>query len=140
MENKSFEQIKNIVLLSSRLQNLCEGFDETNKSALITSKIKILLEISQKDVITPNLLKHKVGLAKSNVTIICNQLIKDDLISKTKDTFDSREILYSITKNGKEYLNKFLKQAQKNFENEIEYKNSTKQIYSSAEELLELVD
>lgn len=131
---------KNIVSLIARLQNLCEGFDDTNKSAVITAKVKILLELSKADSVTPTVLKRSVGLAKSNVALICRKLIEEGLVSKSKDSFDTREIFYSITDKGKKCLDEFLTKAQRNFESELAYKNNIKQIDAAINDLLQLVE
>ncbi len=133
------DKIKNVLSLLIKLQNLCEGFDETNKSAVLTSKIKILLELSNKQFISPSVISHKLGLAKSNVTLYCNSLVKDELICKKRDEIDTREISFYITNKGREELNLYLIKAKKNFERQIAYKNNSKQIYELTEDLLELV-
>ena len=131
---------KNVVSLIARLQNLCEGFDDTNKSAVITAKVKILLELSKADSVTPTVLKRSVGLVKSNVALICGKLIEEGLVSKSKDSFDTREIFYSITDKGKKCLDEFLTKAQRNFESELAYKNNIKQIDAAIISLLQLVE
>ena len=133
------QKIKNILSLAIRLENLCEGFDETNKSAVFTSKVKLLLEISKAESVKPNTLKNNIGLAKSNITIICNSLEKEGLIKKNKNSADIREISYSITKKGLDNLDLFLLKAKKNFEGSLAYKNNMKQIDESVENLLELI-
>ena len=134
------EFAKNVVSLVARLQNLCEGFDDTNKSAVITSKVKVLLELSKAESVTPTVIKRSVGLAKSNVALICGKLIEEGLVSKSKDSFDTREIFYSITDAGRKYLDEFLAKAKKNFENELAYKNNIKQIDAAIISLLQLVE
>ena len=132
--------IKDIVTLVSRMQNLCEGFDETNKTALISIKLKILLELTTKEKVTPSQLKLRVGLAKSNLALTCNSMIKEGLIEKIKDNFDNRSIFYSITEHGKKVLEQNLTRMQKNFSGELAYKNNMKQINNTVKELLELVN
>lgn len=136
MDNK---RIKNILSLAIRLENLCEGFDETNKSAVLTSKVKVLLEISKENSVTPNTIKSNIGLAKSNIAIMCNALVEEGLIHKNKDSADTREISYSITEKGLDELDKFLLKAKKNFEGRLAYKNNMKQIDEAVEDLLSLV-
>lgn len=136
MDNK---RIKNILSLAIRLENLCEGFDETNKSAVLTSKVKVLLEISKENSVTPNTIKSNIGLAKSNIAIMCNALAEEGLIHKNKDSADTREISYSITEKGLDELDKFLLKAKKNFEGRLAYKNNMKQIDETVEDLLSLV-
>ena len=101
--------------------------------------IPVLLEISKADSVTPNILKTNVGLAKSNIAILCNALTKESLIKKNKDSADTREITYSITEKGLDELDKFLSKAKKNFEGRLAYKNNMKQIDESVENLLGLV-
>ena len=132
--------IKDIVALISRLQILVEGFDDLNKTSVLTSKVKVLLEIGNNGNLSPNKLKSKVGLAKSNLTLLCNSLIKDGLICKEKDKFDNRSIFYNLTKKGQSYLNEVLSQMKKNFEGELAYKNNQKQIDHAVKGLLSLID
>ncbi|MGN1213235.1 MAG: MarR family winged helix-turn-helix transcriptional regulator [Christensenellales bacterium] len=131
--------IKDVVGLIARLEVLCEGFDELNKTAVITSKVKVLLEVSNQKDVSPNKLKTKVGLAKSNLTLLCNSLVKDGLITKNKDEFDNRAIYYNITEKGKNYLNVILNKMKKNFEGELAYKNNIKQVDVAVKNLNELV-
>ena len=139
MKNNNLDGIRSVLALTSKLQNLCEGFDETNKSAVFSAKIKILLEISSSENATPSFLKSQVGLAKSNIAIMCNKLIKEGLIEKNKDSFDTREITYKMTEKGDEYLNNFLIVSKKNFERQLAYKNNTNEINKQVEILLDMV-
>lgn len=132
--------IKDILILISRLQVLAEGFDDLNKTSVLTIKIKVLLEISNYDKISPNKLKNKVGLAKSNLALLCNSLINDGYVTKQKDNFDNRSIFYQITPKGSEFLNKTLLQMKKNFEGELAYKNNQKQVEHTVKNLLNLID
>lgn len=141
MANLNNESIKSILLLVAKLQNLCEGFDETNKSAIITSKIKILLAMSEHGKpVSPSVIKTEVGLAKSNVTLACGKLVMEGFITKSHDNFDIREVTYSLTDAGQEYLNDFLTIAKKNFEGQLAYKNNMKEIKQAVENLLDLVE
>lgn len=139
MTGQNVEDIKSVILLGARLQNLCEGFDDTNKSAVITSKMKILLAISAHESASPSVIKNEVCLAKSNVAYLCNSLLADGYITKTKGTFDTREISYALTEKGSEHMNDFLSKAKKNFECELAYKNNMKEINQAVVDLLELV-
>ena len=136
----NLQNTKNIISLITRLQSLCEGFDETNKSAVITSKVKILIELSKAESVAPNILKHRVGLAKSNITLLCGKMIEEGLILKAKDSFDTREIFYSITEKGNKYLEDFLNKTKKNFESQLAYKNNIKQVDLAINNLLDLVE
>ena len=131
--------IKDIVGLIARLEVLCEGFDDLNKTAVLTSKVKVLLEVSNQNNVSPNKLKTKVGLAKSNLTLLCNSLVKDGLITKNKDEFDNRAIFYNITEKGRDYLNVILGKMKRNFEGELAYKDNIKQVDVAVKNLNELI-
>src|SRR5574344_1868895 len=119
MENK--QMIKNIIDLCTKLQNLCEGFDVKNKTILISSKLKALLYINEKEKISPSELIDKLGLAKSNIALLCNSMCKEELIKKEKDTLDTRIIFYSLTLKGKEYLKKSIDIMTENFVRQLSY-------------------
>ena len=139
MEGKNFEEIKTIVSLAMRLQSLCEGFDETNKNAIISAKFKVLLELSKRDKLSPAEIKQSLGLAKSNVSNLCGKLVESGEIAKSKEKFDNRVIFYSITPLGEAELADMLDKMQKNFKTELEYKNNFPKIVKSARELADLV-
>ena len=139
MEGQDFEEIKTIASLAMRLQNLCEGFDETSKNAIISAKFKVLLELSKKDKLSPAEIKQNLGLAKSNVSNLCGRLVEDGEIAKSKEKFDNRTIFYSITPLGEAELADMLDKMQKNFKTELEYKNNFPKIVKSARELADLV-
>ena len=139
MDNKQIAEIKTLAYLAGRIQLLCEGFDDTNKNAVMTTKFKILLELSFADKLTPVALKNSVGLAKSNVAGICNKLLADGLIEKIKDSFDNRAIFYAITEKGRQELESQLEKMNKNIRGELAYKNNFDKIAKTATELLQLV-
>ena len=129
------ELVKDILEVSLKLQNFLEGFDVSSKSAIISSKFKTLFFIAQAEKCTPNTLIENLGLAKSNVAILCNQLLKEKLIEKIRDEFDNRGIFYSITQDGKNYLNEQLEKMTFNFSRQLDYKNNMKQIEKLVNEL-----
>ena len=139
MPNKNLDEITDVLLLISRLQSLCEGFDETNKTAVFTTKIKILIEISKANEISPAELKYKVGLAKSNITTACNKLVEEGLVEKNKNLLDEREVYYQLTEKGRVFLNDFLNISKKNFEGQLAYKNNMNDIANQVRNLLDLV-
>lgn len=137
MENN--EIVKNIIKVSTKLQNLCEGFDIDSKSTLISSKIKILLFVQEQKRVSPSMLIDKVGLAKSNLALLCKNLVKEELIASQKDQFDSRVVFYSLTEKGNEYLNESLSAMTNNFKRELAYKNKFKEIDKLLCELKEII-
>lgn len=66
--------VKNIIKVCSRLENLCEGFDIDSKTNLISSKLKVLLFIGDGKNVSPSDIIDKVGLAKSNLALLCKSL------------------------------------------------------------------
>lgn len=131
--------IKDIVGLVTRLQNLCEGFDDSNKSVVLTIKTKILLELSKGDKLSPTALRESVGLAKSNLASICNSMIKSKLIEKQHDSFDQRSIFFCITDVGQKQLCSTLEKMKNNFVTELAFKNNISKVSKGASDLLDLV-
>lgn len=137
MENT--KDINNIINLTCRLIGLCEGFDQTSKSALISAKFRVLFVINQEKKISPSLLKEKVSLAKSNLALLCKKLIEEKLIISSKDNFDTRVIFYSLTEEGERVLQDMLSKMKFNFVNEIAYKNNFNEIMSLVAKLNQLL-
>lgn len=134
------ELVKNIVSVCTRLENLCEGFDVDSKSTLISSKFKVMLALSEQDKISPSMLIDKLGLAKSNLALLCKSMITEGLIEKHKDDFDSRVIFYTLTDFGKQKLNATLCKMADNFTKQLAYKNKFKEIEVLMTNLKDLID
>lgn len=122
-------------MVCTNLQNLCEGFDVNSKSALISSKLKVLLFIDQVKKVSPSNLIDKVGMAKSNLTLLCQNMCKENLLQRQKDEFDSRVIFYSLTEQGKNYLDTTLQTLTNNFYGQLAYKNKFKEIKNLLDQL-----
>lgn len=67
-------------------------------------KHKVLHLISKKEKTTPTELIDMLNMARSNLAIICNSLVKADLITKNKEPLNKKEIYYTVTEKGKEEL------------------------------------
>ena len=132
---KNNKLIKNIIQLCTKLENYCEGFDENSKGELISTKLRILIEIDECNKISPCMLVEKIGLAKSNIALICNGMVKDNLLSKQKDEIDNRVVFYSLTDQGKKELNESLKKLEFNFERQLAYKKNMKEIENLIDKL-----
>lgn len=78
-------------------------------------KLKVLHLIDRNENATPNLLIEKLGMARSNLAIMCNKLIKSGLIEKHKESINKKEIFYTITAEGKELLTTSYEKADKHF-------------------------
>lgn len=138
MERK--ELVKLIVSTCSRLENLCEGFDVSSKSTLISSKFKVLLALSEKPKTSPSMLIDRLGLAKSNLALLCKLMIEEGLVKKSKDEFDSRVVFYSLTDQGKQSLENSLGLMAENFTKQLEYKNRFKEIEALLINLKDMID
>ena len=134
MEEKQ-KNIKKLAILIAKLQLLCEGFNENNKDVLFDTKFKILLHLSCVENISPSILKIKVGLAKGNLTAVCNDLMNKGLVEKTRDNFDNRSIFYSITTKGQDELNSVLNKMEKNLMQRID-NFSMQKLYNDIDAIL----
>ena len=115
MEN--LDLAKNIVKTKILTQNACESFDKShNKKDSLPINIKILYMIQDYGKVSPTLLIDKLYIAKSNLALMCKQLIADGLIESQQDLVDRRIIYYSLTEKGAEYLGTKLIGIQKNIE------------------------
>ena len=138
MENNKI--VKSIINVCTRLENLCEGFDVDSKSMLISSKLKILLAVKEQEKVSPSMLINKIGLAKSNIALLCKNMVQENLLEKQKDEFDSRVIFYTITNEGEKMLNTSLEQMSFNFKRELAYKQKFKEIEQTLDLLKDLID
>lgn len=78
-------------------------------------KLKVLHLIDRNENATPNLLIDKLGMARSNLAIMCNKLVKNSLIEKHKESLNKKEIFYTITQEGKDLLTASYAKADQNF-------------------------
>lgn len=88
--------------IATRRACMCEDSTKKKKNTL-SLKSKILFNLSKKSL-SPCELISSLQIAKANLTILTNQMVREGLIIKTKGTFDRREITYSITDEGREIL------------------------------------
>lgn len=127
----NFDEKINIVKIICELQSCFEGYDHKNncKENQLSIKLKLLNYLVESPQ-SPYFLTKNIGIAKTNLNLICNELIKEELISKQKETFDKRVISYCITEKGR----KFLTSEYEKFGNFFDEMNNTKR-----EELNELI-
>ncbi len=106
---KNERLILKIVELRIKLQSLCDGFNKTNanKKSVLTMDKKVLFVLSKNKNCTPSVLIETLGVAKSNLALLCKSLIKEGLITQSKGDLDKRSIFYNITEKGKNKLNEF---------------------------------
>lgn len=100
---------KQIIELRILLQGICDGFDEknANKKLQLTMKNKVLFVLEQNPKCSPGCLIEKLGIAKSNLAILCKSLIDCGEIMLSKSEGDKRNIFYSLTPKGTAELNLF---------------------------------
>ncbi len=117
--------------LATRKACMCEG---DAKKSTISLKTKVLALI-EKGLSTREILLTLM-IAKTNLALITKELAVEGLIDKSKGENDRREVHYSITKSGTEYLN----QRKKAIEESVSLPNRDKaiELISEAVELLKL--
>ncbi len=60
--------------------------------------------------LTPGMLSEKLLKSGGNMTFIVNNLVKNGLVSRERDTEDRRVVIVSLTETGKERIRKLLPQ------------------------------
>lgn len=141
---KNDKLILKIVELRIKLQSLCDGFNtqDSNKKSMLTMDKKILFVLSKNKNCTPITLIETLGIAKSNLALLCKSMIKDGLITQSKGETDKRNIFYNITEKGSAKLNELIssmqndilknvngvtqKQLENNIDEIIKFLNNTK--------------
>ncbi len=102
-----YDLAKSIIALrlSTRRACMCEGKGQTKKNTL-SLKTKVLFLIAEgccAREITACLM-----IAKTNLALLTRDMADEGLIVKTKGTTDHREVNFSLTQAGREYLDKRL--------------------------------
>jgi DNA-binding MarR family transcriptional regulator len=110
MANTSLERL--LIKLRIELEKLCDGFDadDANKKSNLTLKMKVLFMLSDCGELSPNYIISTLGLAKSNLTILCRSMLEEGLIASRKSETDKRNITYIITSKGEKQLKNYLNQ------------------------------
>jgi len=101
--------LKRCVELKIVLDKFDESFskDKTSRVCNISTKLKILMLLKQGKN-TPKELIDSLAIAKSNITIICDGMMYEELITKEKGETNKKNIMYKITKKGEEQIDKFI--------------------------------
>lgn len=108
------ELAKSILKLQILTQNACEEFEKDNKKSQISQKIKVLFMINEFEKVSPSVLINKLHIAKSNIALLCKQLILEQMITFVADIKDKRIIYYNLTEKGKTFLDEKLGKIQNN--------------------------
>lgn len=106
---KNVKLQEQLIELRILLQSICDGFDveNLNKKSSLTMRMKILYALSKTDRCCPSVLIKKLGIAKSNLALLCKKMCDDGVIKAVKSEQDKRNIYYSITEKGLGELNEF---------------------------------
>lgn len=102
--------------LLSTIINL-EYLLESQSNEKFDIKHKVLHIISLNEKTTPTKLIELLNMARSNLAIICNSLVKNELITKNKEPLNKKEIYYTITEKGKLELSQKFEKTEKNLKN-----------------------
>ncbi len=131
---------RQITMLRIILQKLCDGFDvkEANKNTVLTAKHKVLFLLSEQKEASPSFLIDKLGIAKSNLALLCSSMVMDGLINSSKSQEDKRNISYTITEKGNEELNKFLDAMERELLGIINTDKEAKLLEKKLDEVLEI--
>jgi len=106
---------RQITMLRIILQKICDGFDtkEANKRSFLTARLKVLFLLSEQKEVSPGYLIEKLGIAKSNLALLCSAMVNEGLITSSKNQEDKRNITYFITEKGNIELDVFLDDMEK---------------------------
>ena len=130
--------VKKILMLSSKLNNLLDGFDEfyLSKKTNLTIKDKVLVFLLDKNLSPFELIKL-LGIAKSNLANLSKTLISEGVIDSYKSMGNYRNIFYRITEKGLNELNAYKVSLYKVFGEKFE--NNLSEIGFHIEKILEIL-
>lgn len=130
-----------IIALRMELERICDGFDsqDGNKKSNLTLKIKTLFLLSTYGELGPNSLISALGLAKSNLTILCKSLLDEGLIEVKKSETDKRTISYILTNKGEKQLKTYLNQLKVDNINLFKSERSVRALEKKLSEVLTLM-
>lgn len=131
---------RQITMLRIMLQKMCDGFDvkEANKRSVLTAKQKVLFLLSEQKEVSPSYLIEKLGIAKSNLALLCSGMVNEGLISVAKNQEDKRNITYSITNKGEKELTTFLDDMDRELSEVIANDKEYRLLEKKLDEILEI--
>ncbi len=98
-----------------KLEIFAKNIIDANKNTEgLTQKTKVLFLVDEYKKVSPSFLKTKLGIAKSNLAVICKQLILEKKMVSNQDLKDKRILYYNLTESGKNFLENQLLFIQKN--------------------------
>lgn len=131
MDYQFSESIIELKLLADRL---AEGIGRN--AGIFQVKHQILFVISRNKQTAPKELIERLNIAKSNLALACNALIREGLIEKSKDEDNKKEIFYTITESGL----KELKEKYRSIELICETSKKPKLMIAKSQKLLDIVN
>ncbi len=118
--------------LATRRVCMCEGKEGAKKNTL-SLKTKVLFLIGKE--YRPKEIISAMKIAKTNLALLTKEMANEGLIEKLKDGLDRREVTYSITQKGRDYLCSRLS----SIENDLVSSFATEYQYNEAMELISTV-
>ena len=106
----------NDTLIAEEILDLIIGFQylmESESKEKYDIKHKILHLVSKREQTSPNYLVEVLNIARSNLAITCNQLIKDGLLEKHKEAGSKKESYYCATEKGRKLIDEKLARTEK---------------------------
>lgn len=127
-----------LIDLRIALTTECDGFslENSNKNLLLSSRLKILYLLSEKDM-TPAELIQALGMAKSNLANLSKLMIEDKIIESYKNLNNMRNVYYRITSSGEHELNDYKSSLLKLFCSK--HKDNLSQIELHIDEILKIL-
>lgn len=98
--NSSFA--KSIIELKLASDRIAEG--KGDGAGIFTVKYQILYLIANRGKTSPQELIYELKMAKSNLALIANKMIKEGLIESRKEEGNKKQIYYYVTEKGKKEL------------------------------------
>lgn len=133
---------KQITELRIILQNITDGFsvDSANKNAKLTMERRVLFVLNSNKKVKPITLITKLGIAKSNLALLCKSMIDGGFIACEKDENDKRNIYYEITAKGVAELNQYIDSISNDVCSICKNEKETKEISKKLEDVIEFLN
>lgn len=133
------ENVIDLVLLHSRIKNMCEGFDGMSKSMPLESKTLILIYLHKHGSASNLELTAFLNFAKSNVALLCKKMMQEGLVDYSKNVLDSRNKQFVLTENGKMVAEEIEKTINNNVRSSIQNVSNMHEVSFLTTKLLELL-
>lgn len=133
---------KQITELRIMLQNITDGFsvDSANKNAKLTMERRVLFILNNNKKVKPITLITKLGIAKSNLALLCKSMIDGGFITCEREELDKRNIYYEITAKGVAELNQYIDSISNDVGSIVENDKEAKLIEKKLEDIIEFLN